>query len=513
MTINSTVPISSGTKVGFSVADHVARLGAGVDKAYIDGRWVQTTGDDPWQHIHPASGEADFTIARSSSHDVDLAVRAARRAFDDGPWRTMKSRERKLILSPIGDMVRAAERELAELQSLDNGLPITVGSGFRFSGAFAADLFEYHIGWIDKFDGSVPPVYADGANVQMLSIHEPMGVVAAVTPFNAPVMQFAQKIAPALASGCTIVFKPSEYASNVAMFYMRLLEKLDLPPGVVNIVPGDATTSAALFNHPMIDKIAFTGRREVGEIILKAAAPGIKRTQLELGGKSPSIIFDDVKNVAEAAHYATSVVSMGLSGQLCSTQTRALVQRSIYDEFVEESQKQLLNVRIGDSFDPNVTSAPLVNTASVKRVESLIDDAIQEGARHIIGGERVTGLGGENWISPAIFADVDPKMKIARTEVFGPVLSIIPFDDEAEAIRIANDSEYGLSAGVYTQDPGRSIRVARALRTGTVGINGLFVYPPTAAFGGYKTSGIGREGGRQGFQDYLETKTISIPLD
>lgn len=268
----------------------------------------------------------------------------------------MRARERKLLLRPIGDLIRAAGKELAELQSLDNGLPITVGSAFRFSAAFAADLFEYHIGWIDKLDGSVPPVYAAEADAQMLTVREPVGVVAAVTPFNAPVMQFIQKVAPALASGCTVVFKPSEYASNVAAFYARLIEKLDLPPGVLNLVPGDASTSAALFDHPMIDKIAFTGRREVGEIILRAAAPGIKRVQLELGGKSPGVVFDDVADIAATARYAMSVVSMGLSGQLCSTQTRALVQRPVYEEFLHHAQKQLADVRIGDSFDAAVTS-------------------------------------------------------------------------------------------------------------------------------------------------------------
>ncbi|NDZ17566.1 aldehyde dehydrogenase [Variovorax sp. WS11] len=512
MTVIRTTQVSPTTEKGFSVLGRAKQLNAGVHKAYIDGQWVEPGGGEVWQHRHPASGEPDFTIARSSASDVDRAVRAARRAFDEGPWRQMRARERKLILRPIGDLVRAAEKELAELQSLDNGLPIAIGSGFRFSGSFAADLFEYHIGWIDKLDGSVPPVFSSHADAQMLTLREPVGVVAAVTPFNAPVMQFAQKVAPALAAGCTVVFKPSEYASNVAALFVRLIEQLDLPPGVINLVPGDASTSAALFNHPLIDKIAFTGRREVGEIILRAAAPGIKRVQLELGGKSPSIVFDDVEDISATARYAMSLVSMGLSGQLCSTQTRALVHRSVYSEFIAAATEQLADVRIGDSFDAAVTSAPLVNAAAADRVERLIQGALQEGARHVAGGDRVTELPGGNWITPTILADVSPSMTIARTEVFGPVLSVIPFDDEEDAIRIANDSEYGLSAGVYTRNPTRAIRVARALRTGTVGINSLFVYPPPAPFGGYKTSGLGREGGRQGFEDYLETKTISIPL-
>ena len=496
-----------------SVLDRARSIDAGLSRLYIDGQWCEPASEETWQHVHPASGEADFTIAVSAEADVDRAVRAARRAFDEGPWPRMHARERKLLLRPLGDLVRGCERELAELQSLDNGLPISVGSAFRFSAGFAADLFEYHAGWLDKIDGSTPPVYSDQAAAQMLTIKEPVGVVAAITPFNAPVMQFAQKVAPALAAGCTIVFKPSEYATNVAALYTRLIEQLDLPPGVFNLVPGTARSSAALINHPLVDKIAFTGRREVGQQILAAAAPGIKRVSLELGGKSPSIVFDDVADVSVTARYAMSIVSMGLSGQLCSTQTRALVDRRIYDDFVAAASDQLADVRHGDSFDPSVTSAPIVNRAGADRVMGLIAEAVDDGARLVAGGDRVDGLGGGNWVQPTLFADVDQSMSIAHVEVFGPVLCVIPFDDEADAIRLANQSDYGLSAGVYTQNPSRAIRVARALRTGTVGINGLFVYPPPAPFGGYKTSGLGREGGREGIEGYLETKTISIPLD
>ena len=497
----------------FSVMDRARALSAGLSSSYVDGAWHALDGVETWNHVHPASGEHDFTLAVAPSEQVDRAVRAARKAFDDGPWPRLHARERKLLLGPLGDLVRAAERELAELQSLDNGLPISVSSSFRFSASFAADLFEFHAGWIDKIDGSVPPVYSDQAAAQMLTLKEPIGVVAAITPFNAPVMQFAQKVAPALAAGCTVVFKPSEYATNVAAFYTRLIEQLDLPPGVFNLVPGTGATAAALVRHPMVDKIAFTGRRSVGQDILLAAAPGMKRVSLELGGKSPGIVFDDVPDVRAAGGYAMSIVSTGLSGQLCSTQTRALVQRPIYDEFVAGAAEQLGAVRLGDSFDPAVTSAPLVNAAASERVLGLIAEAREAGAALVAGGSRVDDVGGGNWVQPTLFAEVDQAMNIAREEVFGPVLCVLPFDDEADAVRIANDSDYGLSAGVYTQDPSRAIRVARALRTGTVGINGLFVYPPPAPFGGYKTSGLGREGGREGIEGYLETKTISIPLN
>ncbi|AGP61398.1 hypothetical protein M271_50195 [Streptomyces rapamycinicus NRRL 5491] len=506
---------SSGVLVttgGLPMSERARELGAGVTRTYIDGAWHDAVTDERWQHHHPATGEPDFTVCVSSSNEVDRAVRAARRAFDEGPWARMTARERKLALRPLGDLIRAHEREFAQLQSLDNGLPVTVGGGFRFSAHFAADVFEYFTGWIDKLDGLAPPVYTEEINNQLITIKEPVGVVAAITPFNAPVMQFAQKVAPALAAGCTVVFKPSEYATNVAALYARLIERLDLPTGVFNLVPGTASTSQALVAHPLVDKVAFTGRRSVGEQILTTAAPGLKRVQLELGGKSPSIVFDDVEDIGRTAQYAMSLVSMGLSGQLCSTQTRALVHRSVYDDFVAAAAEQLKEVHLGDSFDPAVTSTPLVNPAASDRVMRLIEGAIAEGVRPVVGGNRITVPGGGNWVEPTLFTDVTPDMEIAHEEVFGPVLVAIPFDTEEEAIRIANDSEYGLSAGVYTRDTSRAVRVARRLRTGTVGVNSLFVATPTAPFGGYKTSGLGREGGRDGLEGYLETKTISIPL-
>ncbi|MGW6906776.1 aldehyde dehydrogenase family protein [Streptomyces sp. NPDC054940] len=500
------------TTGGIPMSERARTLGAGVARTYIDGAWHDAATDERWQHHHPATGEPDFTIGVSSADEVDRAVRAARRAFVEGPWPRMTARERKLALQPLGDLIRAHGAEFAQLQSLDNGVPITVGSGFRFSANFAADVFDYFTGWIDKLDGAAPPVYTEQINNQLITVKEPVGVVAAITPFNAPVMQFAQKVAPAPAAGCTVVFKPSEYASNVAALYTKLIEQLDLPAGVFNLVPGTASTSQALVAHPLVDKVAFTGRRSVGEQILTAAAPGLKRVQLELGGKSPSIVFDDVEDIAATAQYAMSLVSMGLSGQLCSTQTRALVQRSVYDDFVAAAATQIENVHLGDSFDPTVTSIPLVNPAASDRVMGLIDGAVAEGAKPVAGGRRITVPGGGNWVEPTLFTDVTTDMEIAREEVFGPVLAAIPFDTEEEAIRIANDSEYGLSAGIYTRDTSRAVRVARRLRTGTVGINSLFVATPTAPFGGYKTSGLGREGGRDGLEGYLETKTISIPL-
>ncbi len=502
----------NSANIQFSVIPHVEKLRAGVHQNFIDGLWTDVSGG-VWQHVHPASGESDFTVAIANESDVDRAVRAARRAFDEGPWPRLRARERKLLLRPIGDIVRKHAEELNYRQTLDNGVPISLGKSYRFSAYIAADIFEYFAGWIDKLDGSVPPVFSDKSNIHYMSVKEPLGVVAAITPFNAPVMQFAYKLAPALAAGCTVVIKPSEYTSNVAAFYMKLIEELGLPPGVVNLVTGTAATGASLVGHPLVDKIAFTGHHAVGREVLTRAASNFKRVSLELGGKSPSIFFSDIPDPAAAGRHAMSLVSMGLSGQVCSTQTRAIVHKSIYNEFVAGAASQVNVVRYGDPFDPATTSAPLITPSAAKRVIDHIEQAKREKARLVTGGRKWIAAPEGNWVEPTLFADVDNTMTIAREELFGPVLCVIPFESEEEAIRIANDSEYGLSGGVYTENPTRAVRVARALRTGTVAINGVFSMIPSVPFGGFKASGIRREGGREGIEEYLETKTISLPLD
>jgi aldehyde dehydrogenase (NAD+) len=479
---------------------------------FVDGRFVEPA--DAWQHVDPATGRADFTVPVASVADVDRAVRAARRAFDEGPWPHLPPRERKLALRPLADLLRAHADELHHLQTRDNGIPITFGSSYRMSARMAADIVEYHVGWIDKLGGAAPPPFSADTPTQALVLKEPIGVDGAITPFNGPVLQFAQKVAPALAAGCTVVVKPSEFASGVAHRYAELIAELDLPPGVFNLVTGLGDTGAALAAHPGLDKITFTGRREVGERVVAGA--GTRSVALELGGKSPSIVFDDVPDLDAAARTAMSLVSMGLSGQVCSTQTRSLVQRGVYEEFLESARAQTADVRYGDPFDPATTSAPIVTPAAAQRVLRLVGGAVADGGRLLTGGGPATPPGaaaGGNWVEPTLIADVDPRMPIADEEVFGPVLAVIPFDDEDEAVRLANGSAYGLSAGVYTGDIGRALRVGRRLRTGTVGINGPFVFTPGTPFGGYKASGVGREGGREGIEEFLETKTITVRLD
>ena len=377
-------------------------------------------------------------------------------------------------------------------------------------------MFDHHAGWIDKICGQTFPSYEaspTGADVQVLSFREPVGVVAAVIPWNAPMMLFAQKVAPALATGCTVVLKPSEFAVLTSIRLTELIEEAGVPPGVFNLVTGTGDpTGEALVTHPGVDKVTFTGSRAVGQRILAASGNGIKRVTLELGGKSPSIIFEDATSVSGAAMMAMGMVSMGISGQGCVCQTRSLVQRNVYDEFVESASGLASMVTFGDPFDPATTSGAIINQRQLDRILGFIDQAPKDGARLVVGGDRPGGdLAQGNFVNPTLFADVDNTMSVTREEVFGPVLVAMPFDDEDEAIRLANDTDYGLGAGVYTTNIARGLRVAKAVRAGTVGINEYTVMPNTP-FGGYKSSGLGREGGWGSIEAFTEIKSVIVGL-
>jgi len=346
----------------------------------------------------------------------------------------------------------------------------------------------------------------------VMTLREPVGVVGAVIPWNAPLMLLAQKVAPALAAGCTIVLKPSEYATFAVLRLAGLMMEAGLPEGVFNVVtgPGDPTGDA-LVSHPMVDKLSFTGSRAVGGKIMMAAARGCKRVSLELGGKSPAVVFADA-DVGTAAATTMGTVTLGLSGQVCVAQTRAIVHRDALEEFLEASQVIASMVSYGNPFDPEVTSAPLINPRQLDRVMGLIARGQEEGATLVCGGNREDGdLAAGNFVAPALFTDVSNDMAIAREEIFGPVLSVIAFDDEDEAIRLANDTEYGLGATVWTSDVRRAMRLTKAIRAGSIGINGYQV-EPNSPFGGFRSSGMGREGGRAAVEGYTELKTVLLPL-
>jgi aldehyde dehydrogenase (NAD+) len=492
------------------------RLGVKPGRLYIDGQWVEASDGGTWEQVNPATNEVVTTFAVGSAADVDRAVAAARRAFDEGPWPKMNAKDRKAILQRLVTLIADHGEELNLLQTLENAMPVAFSSMAVVSSAMAAAIFDHHAGWIDKICGTTYPSYDQaptGGDVQVLTLREPVGVVAAIIPWNAPMMLFAQKVAPALATGCTVVLKPSEFAVLTSLRLTELIEEAGVPAGVFNLVPGPGDpTGEALVTHPGVDKVTFTGSRAVGQRILAASGGGIKRVTLELGGKSPSIIFADAASVPGAAMVAMGMVSMGISGQGCVCQTRSLVQRSVYDEFLESAASMTGMVTFGDPFDPATTSGPIINQRQLDRVLGFIDRAPAEGARLVAGGGRPGGdLSVGNFVNPTLFADVDNSMSVTRDEVFGPVLVAMPFDDEDEAIRLANDTDYGLGAGVYTTDIGRAFRVARAVRAGTVGIN-EYTIMPNAPFGGYKSSGLGREGGWDSIEAFTEVKSVIVGL-
>jgi aldehyde dehydrogenase (NAD+) len=431
-----------------SIKPHRDAIGLTEGLLLIDGAWGPAAAGQTWSHIHPATGEEVASFPIADAGDVDRAVRAARRAFDEGPWPRARATEKIRVLRRIADLVREHGDELLRLQALDNSVPLSFGTVYATSFAFVADVFDHHAGWVDKLAGETLPPYQGGDHM-VLTLREPVGVVGAVIPWNAPLLLFAQKVAPALAAGCTIVAKPSEYATFAVLRLAALIEEAGLPPGALNIVTGPGEpTGDALINHPMVDKLSFTGSRAVGRKIIAASAAGFKRVSLELGGKSPAL----------------------------------------------------------------VSASPLINTRQMERVLSLIGEGQAEGARLVCGGTRGEGdLATGNFVTPTLFTDVSNDMSIAREEIFGPVLSVIPFSEEEEAVRIANATEYGLAATVWTSDIKRAIRMTKAIRAGTVGING-YQLEPHAAFGGYRQSGIGREGGRPAIEAYTEVKTVLLPF-
>jgi len=495
-----------------SIKPNRDEIGLGDGLMLIDGTWSAAQSGQSWSHTHPATGEQVASFPVAGPQDVDAAVRAARRAFDEGPWPRARAAERIRLLHRIAELVREHGDELLKLQALDNSVPLSFGAIYATSAAFVADAFDHHAGWVDKLAGETLPPYQGGDHM-VLTLREPVGVVGAVIPWNAPLMLFAQKVAPALAAGCTIVLKTSEYATFAVLRLARLIaEDSGMPPGVLNVITGPGEpTGDALISHPMVDKLSFTGSRAVGRKIMMAAADGCKRVSLELGGKSPSVVFADA-DVSTAAAVTMGTVTLGLSGQACVAQTRALVHRDVHDEFLAMAELIGTMVSYGNPFDPATTSAPLINSRQLDRVLGLIAQGQEDGARLVCGGTRGEGdLASGNFVTPTLFTDVSNDMSIAREEIFGPVLSVIPFTDEDEAVRIANDTDYGLSATVWTSDLRRAMRMTKAIRAGTIGVNGYQV-EPHVAFGGYRQSGLGREGGRGAVESYTELKTVLLPL-
>jgi aldehyde dehydrogenase (NAD+) len=499
--------------MNYSVLPHRDALSVNTHPGlYINGRWVDGDSSSRIDQLHPATSELVATLADASPAEVELAVRAAREAFDLGPWPRIKARERKLALQRLARLIDDNADELSRLQTLDNGIPVHFSLNTRVSARNAVDILDHYIGWIDKMNGETFPQFTEGVNLQYLTLREPVGVVAAIIPWNAPLMMFMLKVAPALATGCTMVMKPSENASLCALRMAQLIHEAGIPAGVFNLVTGGPTTGDALVKHPGVDKVTFTGSRIVGGQILAASGSTIKRTTLELGGKSAAIVFPDAPSVAMAATTVMAQSSTFLAGQVCSTTSRALVHESVLDEFIHHAREQVKSVKFGDPFDLTTTTAPLINRRQADKVLTYITTATNEGARLEFGGDRPAGdLAAGNWVNPTLFSGVSNWMTVAQEEIFGPVLAVIPFKEEEEAIRMANDSIYGLAGGIYTTHIGKAFRVAKAMRTGAVGINGYSVVPNAPA-GGVKQSGLGREGGWATIEAFTEVKTVMVNL-
>ncbi len=473
-------------------------------RMYIDGKFVDARSGRTFDVFDPASEEVIATCPAGGPEDIDRAAKAAHRAFYGG-WKTTTAQERGRILLRLAERVRARREELAELETRNSGKPIAES---EFDMDDTATCFEYYGGLATKINGEVLPVPADAI---AFALREPMGVAAQIIPWNYPLMMAAWKIAPALAAGCTVVLKPAEQTPLSILKLAKDFEAVGLPPGVVNIVTGDGPGAGApLVAHPEVRKIAFTGSAEVGKLIMRSAADQLKRVSLELGGKSPNIFFADAdfENAVDGALFGVFVNQ----GEVCSAGSRVLVQRDIYKKFVDAAAAKARTIRVGSGLDRANKMGPLVSAEQRDRVVRYQKIGRQE-ARVAVGGG-VPKQHERGWyVEPTIFYDVDNAARIAQEEIFGPVMSVIPFKDEAEAIRIANATPYGLAAAVWTRDIFKAFRVVKALEAGVVWVNHMQPTFVEAPWGGYKASGFGRELGHWGVEEYLETKQVYVNLD
>ncbi len=471
----------------------------------IDGQWRDSLSGKKFETINPATEEIITEVAEGDAADVDLAVKAARRAFDEGPWGRMDARDRGRCMAKLADLIEANLHSLASLETLDNGKPLN--ESINADLPLVVDCLRYYGGWADKIHGQTIPIRGKHF---CYSRKEPVGVVGQIIPWNFPMLMVAWKWGPALAAGCSLVLKPAEQTPLTALKMGELALEAGFPEGVINIIPGyGPTAGAALVSHPGVDKIAFTGESTTGKLIMKNAAETMKRVTLELGGKSPNIVFSDADMDA-----AVDGAMLGLflnQGQCCCAGSRLYVQDSVYSEMVERLAEKTSERKLGDPFDPATEQGPQVDKGQFDKILDYIEKGKKQGARCVTGGDRFGEKG--YFVQPTVFADVRDDMAIATDEIFGPVMQVLKFSEIDEVVQRANTTDYGLAAAVWTRDIGKAHTIAQRVRAGTIWVNCYDVFDAAAPFGGFKLSGIGRELGEKALENYIEHKTVTIAVD
>jgi betaine-aldehyde dehydrogenase len=482
-----------------------ATTGVRTYQNFVNGKWESAASGKTFAVYDPSKEEVIAQVAASEAADVDRAVKAARAAFDSGPWAQTTAQDRGRVLFKLAEKIRQNSAALAELECRNSGKPIVEA---EYDIADVATCFEYYGGLATKVTGHVNPV---PANALSFTMKEPVGVAGQIIPWNYPLLMAAWKLAPAIAAGCTCVLKPAEQTPLTALEFANYFEEAGLPPGVVNVVNGfGETAGAALVAHPGVDKIAFTGSAAVGKTIVKSAADTLKRVTLELGGKSPNVFFADAdwEAAVDGALFGVFINQ----GEVCSAGSRILVEKKIYSRFVEAMTEKAKRITLGPPLERETKMGPLVSREQYDRVNSYLDLGKKE-AKTAIGGGRPKQIGKGYYVEPTIFYDVDNNARISREEIFGPVASVIPFEGEPDAIKIANDTPYGLAGAVWTRDIYKAFRVVKSLRAGIIWVNHMQPTYVEAPWGGYKQSGFGRELGPWGLEEYLETKQVFVNLD